>query len=402
MPRERDCDYLPPEGMSRRRLLGLGVKTGLGVAIAGPVLFGKRSSIENTSLNISVVPEAIRDDILTAEELEKAHIKIYPTPDVKLYLRRSALEIPIFKDAKDGKINGVVISLVDHDRISWNAIDRLPPDPKSVLQKLRREKNPKNWPESYWQDLKKRTQSALNSHQQSKKIFTEDLAMVISGEREKKVRDNVILYRKLVAQDGTDVKELTKSLKYLESELEDIFNGTRVTQLQQSIAREERLIKEADNARVILHGPRNRAIEYFAEYGVSEPNGLMVMPLAEYGNKAYIYLAVKGESMPHPSQSFPSPDQFKVYPKMNGYDEVLHKETMTPGFILGHEAAHYEADEWSERERESAANRLAYELLMRAWRQYQETGSTSGYPFVFMTKEGVTITKTRDSEASAL
>lgn len=409
MGKEKDYDQPGTlDRLSRRSFLKKAAIIGLGIVTAGPVLFGKRGSIEpNKSgvldrLDISAIPEEIRDDILTAEELEKAHIKIYPTQDVKLYLRRSALGIPIFKDAKDGKINGAVISLVNHDRLSWNAVDRLPQEPKSVWQRLNRGANPKNWPESYWGDLKKYTQDKFNYHQNRKEFFIRELSWM--DEDLKRARDNIERYNRLI-KESTDAAatEIMKDwLQYWELKLAGITNTweEKATRIQKEILEAENNIKQAEKEWSILNGPRDKAKDYYAEYGVSEPEGGLIRPDAEWDNKAYIYLLVGGKYKLHPAQSLPGPHQFNVYKEDQGYT-VYPKDLSTPGFVLGHEVGHYEEHEKDTNESEDAANRLAYELLMRAWRLYQETGSTSGYPFVFVTNEGVIITKTRNLEASA-
>lgn len=42
---------------------------------------------------------------------------------------------------------------------------------------------------------------------------------------------------------------------------------------------------------------------------------------------------------------------------------------------------------------ERDTDHIALETILKAWKKYQETGDTIGYPFVFVTKEGITITK---------
>ncbi len=152
-----------PENVSRRRFIR---KLAKGVAVVATLATGglfvaqnrkndQPTQLDKTSYDAYPKPEGLSDDILTKGELQKARITVYQTPEVQLYLKRGALDIPIFKDAANLQNNGLTISLIDNDRISWNAASRLPDDARSVWQAVYREKDPKQWSENYWQDLKR-------------------------------------------------------------------------------------------------------------------------------------------------------------------------------------------------------------------------------------------------------
>lgn len=143
-----------PENPTRRNLLkGFAAAIGLvAVAKAGLTLLSSQEAARTENL-----PE----DVLSEEELKQAHITIYQTPQVQLYLRRSALEIPLFKDVLRGKyayrgeaeenLDGVVIALVDSDSLNWNAISNLPDDARLIWQGG--ELHPSEYTESIWQKI---------------------------------------------------------------------------------------------------------------------------------------------------------------------------------------------------------------------------------------------------------
>lgn len=98
-------------------------------------------------------PADLPEDVLSEEELKGAGITIYQTEDTQLYLRRDVFDLPLFRDVKGGKLEGVVISLVDSDALSWNSVSKLPLDARSVW--LAQQLHPSEYPEKYWQDLDK-------------------------------------------------------------------------------------------------------------------------------------------------------------------------------------------------------------------------------------------------------
>lgn len=72
-------------------------------------------------------------DILTYKQLEEAHIRIPENSEVKLFLRESALNLPLFKDAKEGLLDEVVIVLVNAPYINKETLETLPDDLKEPI-----------------------------------------------------------------------------------------------------------------------------------------------------------------------------------------------------------------------------------------------------------------------------
>lgn len=344
-------------------------------------------------------------DTLTEEELRAANITIYQTPITQLYLRREVLKIPIYQDAASGKLDGVVISLVDHDRLSWAAIDKLPDDARLIFQAT--ELHPSEWSEKTWGELGSYTQRKVKSHQEFRQEQIKDLAMLLNGEEELRVRRLLSFF-----QEQEDPDEIA----FYEAELKKILNRNKEAKIRQSISFFEKLIKEDKQAIQALQGRRVEAVIHFENYGLDAANAILIQAdremyerrkrifaldknnmrakilssHPEWFNKEYIYLSVRGDYMPHPSQSFPGPDQFTFYPSEKS--SVFSDRTL-PGFDLGHEAAHYEENAETREESERLANLIAYERLVEAWKNYKENGDSSGYAFVFVNFTGVTITQ---------
>ncbi len=231
----------------------------------------------------------------------------------------------------------------------------------------------------------------VGNHEKTKQRYQLDLAEITSGKEEKAVRKNIDLYRSLISTNNR--KEDQKALQSWEDQLKILVSGEEEKRLQRLIQEGEKDQKEAEDSVRVLNGPRDEAIKYFQEYG-SPPsiNGSLIRPNSTWGgNKAYIYLCVGGDSEPNPTQSYPGPEQFSIFTNKDSYT-VFAKDNL-PGFILRHEAGHYEKQDPDKSENENLANRVAYERLIEAWKKYQQAGDISGYPFVFVSPRGVTITE---------
>lgn len=122
-------------------------------------------------------PDGVSKDTLTEPQLKQANISINNTFETKLFLRKGVFEIPVFRDAKEGRIKGVIISLVDNDVLSWNAISRVEGDARFIWEMLH--PSPKTWPEEAWQNMRKR----LEANPETPK---EDLE-IIQGPRDKAI-----------------------------------------------------------------------------------------------------------------------------------------------------------------------------------------------------------------------
>lgn len=118
----------------------------------------------------------------------------------------------------------------------------------------------------------------------------------------------------------------------------------------------------------------------------------------EWDGKVYLYLCVRGQSLkPNPADSYPTPDWFQTKQYEHGMDDydVIPKgrDRSTAGFFMRHEASHYEPNLILPSHNEHDTDHLALDGIHQAWEKYQASGDTSGYPFVFVTDKGITITK---------
>ncbi len=327
-------------------------------------------------------PKELPPDVLTEEELKKANIVINQNSNVQLYLRKEALQFQLFADAAEGRIDGVVISLIDHDRLSWNAVGKLPLDARIAWQAF--EFHPSEYPEYYWQELAKYWQEASSYYQKQMSESQRRINFYQSPEGSQPL-------------EGGDRNEL------IQEEL----------QIQQEVKQELERTKQE----LAILEDRKRAIEHYAQDPPVAPQGMfngpggftdeylqLITDLSpqtrrriaflkshpEWRKKAYIYLSVGKEYAPKPSQSYPNPEWFEQYP--DGEVFIKSEKVPLPGFIFRHEIAHYEENKGGE-ESEKETDRIAFEKVVQAWRKYQQSGDTSGYPFVFVTPEGITITK---------
>lgn len=350
-------------------------------------------------------PTELPADVLTEEELKKAGIKIYQTDSIQLYLRRNALEeIPLFKDAAGGK-EGVVISLVDHHSLSWNAVEKLPQDARLIFQTVF--PHPSEYSEHDWQEL--REYLRVNREDDLDRIpsWQERLDELDSGELEKQTREKLDQLRKSLEEGKPSFWQkvepsYSEEIEEAEKKLAKILSGEERERIQGILEFSQQSVAKAN----IILGDRKQAIAYRAQEegplgvhtrakslqdqnpkSIDSPSHrrrlIFVQNHPQWLAKRYLYISVGGESRPHPLQSYPLPEF------SGGYYELPDTH---PGFITHHEVAHYKEDEpWVEGEDET--DRIAYERLMKAWQKFQETGDTTGYPFVFVTPEGITITK---------
>lgn len=326
-------------------------------------------------------PEGLPEDILTKEELAKAGITVYQTPDVQLYIRREALEIPVFKDAAKKRIDGLTISLVDHDRISWNAVNKLPYEARKAWQDVN--PHPKQWKEPYWDNLVKYFKDKRDWYGKTKELTSEILGL------DEELFNIDMRKIELLIGAGADLEEAMR-LQREREELAVKLRLLRSQQIESALIGEHKLNELLD----VAVGPRDKAIEYFAENGRDDSyvTGQILKPNKSFRRKAFIYVCVGKDQKPSPDQSLPNPDWFVI----EGENGPVYLGENNSGFTLRHEIGHYEGkrqESDNEKEREDEADELAYVGIAKAWKQYQETGDTSGYPFVFVTDEGITITK---------
>lgn len=164
---------------------------------------------------------------------------------------------------------------------------------------------------------------------------------------------------------------------------------------QQKMPRDARILLEAamDKIKDTSHDPSQDylgAIIIGRNFREINPEFLRQNP--EFERKVYIYLAVGGDLKPKPEESYPNPKQFGRYRNSLwgsfGYDRRLTSESL--GFILNHEIHHY--NPLGNNHGEFETDLLTVNHIAGAWKKFQETGDTTGYPFVFATDKGITIT----------
>ena len=339
------------------------------------------------------LPIGVPPDTLTKEQLARKNITIYQSPETRLYLRQSALNLPVLKDAAEGRLGGTTICLVNNGCLSWNAISRLAEiPPKAVWQKI--VSSPQKKVTGNWDGLRESYQISLESSQKSLSFWQERLEDVTVGTERQRYEDNLKRLSTLKPKDDDRQKyldSLNEQKMTLEQEEENIRHW---------ISYEKGFIQKTNGFVNAFAQGQTTAIAYFAEYDGPEGQYIKTRfsPKSDSfqgQQQVFIYLAVGGDYKPNPSQSYPRPDQFEVnkYPSRYLYN-VFPKGEISPGFILAHETGHYNPNqEFINDYYDGDADNSALDLITAAWQKYQQTGDNGGYPFVFVNDQGITITK---------
>lgn len=370
------------KSLTRRKFLkGVTALVGLGVAakVIPSFLQSQETSLEDRENSLPITQsESLSEDALTDEELTEAHIRIVQSPSVKLHLRKGVFEFPLFQDARDGKITELTIVLVDTPILSWNAGEEMPPDVRGIWQRDRI--NPAEHPEEYWEKEVK---------------FRGDLL-----ENEYKMLE---FWNKQMQEFARDEEDRKRYEDYITNSQKRIEEGERELSIFQD--RPRAIAWEADNK-----GPEatfirpDRLLEPPEDMQRLYPNWVQRRESLQsdpaFKNKAFIIMAVGQKLRPQPSQSFPHPEQFKEWPWIPDFREQgkekdhLHRfsDPFTAGTTLRHEVFHYQGVD-KESVGEYDTDTRMFESIEQAWDKYQNTGDSSGYPFVFVTPEGITITR---------
>lgn len=291
-------------------------------------------------------------DLLGQEELQKSRIQINQTGDTALILRRGIFDHDLFKDARSGRLNQVVITLVD--------------EPAVFL-----EKKPKD-------ALSEEAKSALS-------VFKS----VIMTRNERLMFLNPLI---------------TEWERYVEF-LEKAYSTTELASARKTLERlrQERLKVPSDNtAHDGYHITTNKAfIETLIQVHKSvNPENPIIQRLKDFINKSpelldRVYLFVASSDKFHvadPSQSIPDPSILVEIAGTNSESESYRYNSVDyPGIVLLHEVCHYapQSGPLNEYKTDTKVN----ESITKAWQKFNEAGDTTGYPFVFLNKNGMTITK---------
>ncbi|MBI2039737.1 hypothetical protein HYT18_01565 [Candidatus Microgenomates bacterium] len=411
--------------LSRRTFLKGTVVTigGVGAVLVEVNLGWIRSLLDKLPVP-DVPPREKFNDLLEPEQLRINGIRIYQTSRVKLYLREGIFDFPLFKDAKEGKIVGVNIVLVDHTSLSWNASEKLSEEARLVWQAF--SVHPQEEPEDYWRSKIKQAEDDVKSAQERIQSWQERMSKFTTGEYQKEVEESIADYQRWI-QEITSPQlrgEYEESLRYWEEKLRKIKNGELKKEYEENIASNQSLADEGNKELAILRD-QPRAIAHEAENGgpqgsftrldryqkmkeeykgkypqLEQRHKELFVNYPELHNQVFIYIVVGGEFKPHPQQSYLEPGWFQEYPWIPqlrdvGREKAYHRysEPFTAGTTLRHEAFHYESEGEKSAADEYDADTRVFESVVSAWEKYQQTGDTSSYPFVFVTREGITVTK---------
>lgn len=407
--------------LTRREFLKEGAAVVGTAALVGAGLYSASQSPEaKTRYDAYPKPEGIPDDILTKEELQESGITVYQTKDTQLYLRRGIFDLPLFKDANERRIKGVVISLVDSDSLSWNSTSKLPSDARAIWQGMWT--HPSEYPEDHWKELEKYAQDMVDRHQEIITLTQEQQRLYEARFR------NMIEYGEAVLKISSEtelpaavLESARRIIKEANESLEDLLGGEMHKQFLDNLASEERQLNKFKHEQEILQD-RGAAIEYMANKGdaqglhidtrkrkppayiryrgdsPSKKMASMFHDNPQWHNKVYLYLCVKGEGLkPRPEDSYPAPDWFqtRTYRRDDKDYDVVPKELdrSVVGFFIRHEVSHYEPRTDQPPHNEHDADHLALDSISKAYDKYEETGDTQGYPFVFVTGKEITITR---------
>lgn len=407
----------PRRQISRRTFLKWGAAA-VGSALVGTFFGNPPEAVKKTLTPLKKPSKEDFSDLLSEEELEAVHIRIYQTPNVKLYLRKGIFDFPLFRDAKEKKLPEVAIVLVDHGSLSWNASERLATQPRIVWQAINM--HPKDYPEEYWQERITEEEESLNDWTGWKKEDEERLSKLLSGELEREMQEELEQAKKW-STSGYDKKYWQARANELQKELNKILTGSKKQELEDEIKEEQDRINEVtkelkilkDRPRAIAKeaeeiGPQGTIVrlnpespEYQKAPEYAEKIKKLLQKYPQLENKVFIFLTVGGRQKPHPTQSYPQPEQFIEWPswmmsqvREEGKEEHSYRfvAPFTAGTILWHEMHHYQGS-GEKMASEYPTDTRVLESITSAWEKYQATGDSSGYPFIFTTKEGIIVTK---------
>ena len=256
---------------------------------------------------VEVGEPQLPSDVVSEQSLQQSNIRVYQGRETQLYLRGNIFDIPLFKDASDGKVGKVSVVLIDAGRLYPEKINDLPKELAGhyhIYEKVTQEK----------QELLAETLDAV---------------LQLTQENEEKYIEGKINQEKY---EG--------SKKYYEKRIEEIKNEIQ----QNSIPPRGLFMNGRDVQRY-------------------RPDLLGNYP--ESADGITIYLAVGDKMKPHPTQSNPKPNQFPqvetdLFELMLSNKYLVKLDSVTPGYVAHHEASHYETSS------EPSADKKALERIGRS------------------------------------
>ncbi len=312
---------------------------------------------------------SIPKDVLTSQELAKAHIRIINGPQTELLLRKGALDqFKLFRDAKNGKINEVVIVLVDDNGINFNLNGTSDEEARDIYEAVHYA--PGEWDQLIYMENVQNLQWNI-SHFQNLLDGKEKPNPMDPPFNKEALTAAIEMYKHQLEELNGKAPKLTP--QQFEQELQSTTYWGEIMQTGSIAQDAETLIPE--------HPKAKRDREALLKYG-------------NLDNKVYVFLAVGGNLAPTPDQSYPNPDRF--YSNM-GDSRGYVFDNKTPGFVLAHELGHYEGKNPYDAKRsrffdETKADAQGFARMVQAWNKQEEEGSDSDFTFVLRNKSGVTIT----------
>lgn len=323
-------------------------------------------------------------DAYSQTELAQLQITIYPTEQVDLAIRQPlpSQDFQLFQALQEQQISQVVVSLVDADYLSWSAIDQLPNDARGAWYNNTR--HPRRYADFEWQARQQYyDQLVVGSHlriNDAKNLSTTiDKRLVRSGQKVLQTKANGLSKTLIGGYWQAEVEDLSKD----KVDLDQLLN------LQQQLVSHYQYLAD-------VYKDKESAINYELEEAQKSVAGRFIRNKTIVDGlpqtSVYIYLAVGEGSKLSPEGSFPGPDNFQLRsPSAKGYIVEVPHANHYLGYALRHEFSHWNNPDKSNSE--TVTDQLAYDSIVKAWDRYQQTGDDSGYPFVFVTKNGLTYTK---------
>lgn len=409
--------------ISRRALLKGMVPAALGTA----ALLSPLSRAGEGQDEIPLLP-----DVLSDEELGQFGISIHNTPETELYIRKSAFEeFDIFRDAKDGRTKGVVITLVDDDSLSWDAMGRIPDEfLKTLGQAIAQD--PVKFVEENYESLIESYQVQIDTSRSAYQANLSDLYDLDQGVLDERISETVNELEGQKQRAGVSeliTKALDSQIQLLINRLIRIKSGEERELIVQAIEDDMARMQEAEEILAQI-GTKTDAVKYYEkdspvlgmigrpENGINFSNEERFTPrqkeLGEkldqmdpgWKDKIFLFVSVGGKLTPKPDQSYPQRDWYKIHKNSSfGFLPIpLASQIPIPGqylvdmsdpqlrggasFVLRHELGHYEPEENLHDERKTDLKAL--DSLAQASVRYQEMGDDRGYPFIFKNSHGLT------------
>lgn len=227
-------------------------------------------------------------DILSEQTLQQSNIRVYQGKETQLYLRSNIFDIPLFKDARDGKFAGLSIVLVNAGTIAPENLQDRP--------------------------------NEVTGHYQ--------------------------LYRKAVEEKNQELDKRLMGLEEYRNEEEEKFNRGQITsERYESIKKFYEREKAELSEKIEKNNKPPRGI-FMDGRKVKNKKPEWIQDQPELAEGITIYLAVGGEFKPRSDQSHPKREQFPeqegdLFLRIFTNEYRIQTKYATPGYAIHHEVSHY-------------------------------------------------------------